>query len=495
MEIPILKDNSVQQLYDFPESGLMEKNLYFLIYSKEIKENNRLYVDLADSKYKIKNVILDTSKEIKVGDYILCKKFSYKYDKEVEITINDFEKFGDISLDFLKVLKEYKKEGIVDCYFIYRNMDKTFIGFNNEVLDFDIDKNKSRIKFEDSRIYLFQRLEKINEENVRYKNNISFISENLGDDLSKNNIENLFSNIPYCFEGKIIENNNKQLTIVINKLDNLFILLELNKFHFNLDESKFIRVTSAKYCSRYGNIINFQETKFTKIEILEYPEEKEQRIYIKFNFCGNLKNNKISKFTIELNDENTEEIIMNKQFIYYMHNKKNFELELYYFIQNVDLYYDAEFSRRFSFFVYFGFLNEINVDINQIGICSYEFLYYALEPIYLPNSIELKEKKVYKNFQTFGNKTRKKISFINIQVQNDEDIGYGNSFLMIKLCNKDETKLYGTMRLDSIEFKTKKQYIINSTIDEFLKDIHQEIADFFDKHSTSIEKLEENILI
>ena len=44
-----------------------------------------------------------------------------------------------------------------------------------------------------------------------------------------NDIENLFSNIPYCFEGKIIENNNKQLTIVINKLDNLFILFEYDE--------------------------------------------------------------------------------------------------------------------------------------------------------------------------------------------------------------------------------------------------------------------------
>ena len=113
---------------------------------------------------------------------------------------------------------------------------------------------------EDSKIYLFQRLEKINGKKVKYKSNVSFISENLGEYISINNIQNLYNNIPYCFEGKIIEMNNKKLIIVIPKINKIFISLDLKELHFNLNENKFIRVNSAKYCLREGNIITLLET-------------------------------------------------------------------------------------------------------------------------------------------------------------------------------------------------------------------------------------------
>ena len=119
-----LNDISVQQLYEYPESCVMEKNLYFLVCSKEKKGNNLQSVDLADLKHKIKNVILVGSKEIKTGDYIIAKKFSYKYGKTVEIIINDFEKIEGISLGFYEGLKEYKKDGILDCYFLYKKKNK-----------------------------------------------------------------------------------------------------------------------------------------------------------------------------------------------------------------------------------------------------------------------------------------------------------------------------------------------------------------------------------
>ena len=118
-------------------------------------------VVLSDSKYKIKNIIIDGSKGINVGDYILAKKFSYKYDKEVEITIMDSEKIGGYSFHFLESLKEYKKEGIVDCYFKYKNEFKNFVGFNNEEIEFDLSEIESKLKLEDSKVYLFRRLQKI----------------------------------------------------------------------------------------------------------------------------------------------------------------------------------------------------------------------------------------------------------------------------------------------------------------------------------------------
>ena len=88
---------------------------------------------------------------------------------------------------------------------------------------------------------------------------------------------------------------------------------------------------------------------------------------------------------IELNEKENDEIIINKHYAYYMYNNKC-DSDLFYFIQNVKLLYKNGISRKFSFFTYIGFLNEINVDINQIGICAYEFLFYALDKKYLPNN-------------------------------------------------------------------------------------------------------------
>ena len=491
MEESLLNDNSVKQLYNYPESGSKEQSLYFLVYSKEKKENNLFYFVLCDLKYKIENIIIDNPNEIKEWDIILAKKFSYKYETNVEITITDFQKCGRFSLDFLKGLNEYKDDKLIDCFFMYRINNKNFIGFNDEILEYEIDEIESKIELEKSNIYLLHRLFKVNDKKVKYIKNISFISENLGKIISNDSINNLNKNIPYCFGGKIIEANKKKLTIVIPKINKIFFILELNKLHFNLTENKYVRVSSAKYSFIDRNIIYLRETEFTKIEVSKPLLKEEQRIYIKFIFHGNL--NIISKFFIELNNESSDEIEIKNNSEYYMYNKK-LDFELDYFIQKVNIFYNTEFSRNFEFFVYIGFLNEINVDTTQIGVCAYEFLYYSLEPKYLPNSIELAEKKTFTNFQTFGNKTRKKISFINIQIQNEKDIGHGNSFLVIRLCEEKEIRLYGTMKLNSIEFKTIKEYIFNSTIDEFLKNIHQEFVDFFLKKSTSHEKLEEKYI-
>ena len=91
----LMKEQSVEQLYDYPESGVMNKELCFLVLSVEKKESNRVYVELTDLKYKIRNVILITEKEqedINVGDYIQFQEFKYKYYNNVEITVTNFKK-------------------------------------------------------------------------------------------------------------------------------------------------------------------------------------------------------------------------------------------------------------------------------------------------------------------------------------------------------------------------------------------------------------------
>ena len=65
--------------------------------------------------------------------------------------------------------------------------------------------------------------------------------------------------------------------MVIKKIDGLFFILKFNKFCFYQKNSKYVKVSSAKYLSTDGNIVNLQETPFTKIEALEFPEEKIER--------------------------------------------------------------------------------------------------------------------------------------------------------------------------------------------------------------------------
>ena len=118
-------------------------------------------------KYKIRNVIIISKEEIRVGDYILCKEFNYKYEKDVTITVVNFEKFGNNSLAFLMDLNEFKKDELIDCYFIYRKESKTFQGFNNETMECGTDIN-TKIKIEESKVYLFHRLQKLNEKMTKY---------------------------------------------------------------------------------------------------------------------------------------------------------------------------------------------------------------------------------------------------------------------------------------------------------------------------------------
>ena len=192
-----------------------------------------------------------------------------------------------------------------------------------------------------------------------------------------------------------------------------------------------------------------------------------------------MNNIKISKIIIELSNKQYAEIKINENNQYYMYNSINSDFDLFYFPQRITLVYNNGLNRLFEFFVYKGYLNEVNIFISSIEVCAYEFLYYSLNPKYLPTTVDINAVGKFDNFQTFGSKTRKKITFINIPIQNKEDIVHGNSFLIIKLCNEKGEKSYGTFKLNSIEFKQLKEYIFNSTIDDFLKDIHKDFIDLF----------------
>jgi len=285
MEVNILNDISIKKLYNYPESGFIQEKLTFLVYSIEKVQNNQLKLELCDLKYKIGNVFVNDEKSLKIGDYITSKYFSYIYKEDVIIKINDFQILGNKYFDLLENINEYENEKYINCYFLYKEND--FIGFNNEVLITFNPKNDSKIKFEDSKLYLFKRLEKINNKNVKYNKIISFISENSGI-IIYDNISNLKSNIPYCFEGKILEINKNKILLVSPNIDNIFISIKIKEKINNISERDFIKLSSMRYDSTKGNILFFTLTKFTKIEKIDPQESEDHRIYIKFNFFGNL---------------------------------------------------------------------------------------------------------------------------------------------------------------------------------------------------------------
>ena len=482
MEVP-LNNTSIEELYNFPESGRKEKELVFVICSIQQKENDQLLLELADLKYRIGNVIVDKKNKLKVGDYIMANEFTYNFGKKIEIKIENFKIVENESYQYIKIpVEKYNNTNskYVDKYLIYRKNKQDFIGFNDEVLNLGNQKINTKINFKDSNVYFFERLLKINSKEFKYNEKISFISEITGEKMN-GDFSQLYNNIPYCFKGKIIEinNNNNKILLVSSEIENKFISLDVSKIKTKyLEEGQTIIITAVKYDSIEENVLKFISTEFTKIAISEGQKFEDQKVYLKFNCFGNLKDIKIAKIIINLPNKKFEELIINKTIQYYMYECKNSDFDFIYFPQKVTLVYNNGFSRLFKFFVYKGSLNEANVDITKIEAGAYEFLYYSHDKKFLPKNIELKEIGKFDNFQTFGNKTRKKITFINIPIQNKEDIGHGNSFLVIKLCGENKEKLYGTFKLNSIEFKQLKEYDFNSSIDDFLKDIHKDLIDF-----------------
>ena len=485
----LLNQFSVKSLFNYPESKVSKKILSLLVYSVEKKDGNKKLLELADLKYKAKDIIINTERDIKKGDYILIKNLEYKYGENVSIEIKEFEIMETQSQAFIEELVEYKNDQFTDCYFIYHKKDKKFIGFNEENLEFNFANLQYKKEFKDSDVYYFRRLKKNNDLFLTYNNIISYVSEKDGESLPIK-LEKLSKFIPYCFKGKVLLKENNKIFLAVPNIDKIFTLTDSKEKTKNIEENQYISINSAKFNSKdeKTNIINFEINNFTKIKILNniIVNEIEKKIYFRFNYSMKDQIRKVIKISIELNERKKIEFQVNESCLYYIYECDN---ELEYFPQKINLFYDINFSRSFEFFVYKGFLNEVNIDVSIIGVCSYEFLFYSREPKYLPSSIEIKsEDKVekYSNFQTFGNKTRKKITLVNIKTQCTEEIGNGNNFFKIFLCNKNGQNLYGTFKLNSIEFKEKKEYNFNETLYEFLKNIFSEFEELFFNNKTGL---------
>ena len=399
-----------------------------------------------------------------------------------------------------------KEETTINCYFLCKNKSKnTFIGFNNENIKINLSKNNI-CNFQDSFVYYFEKL-KVDKNFLLFIENYSVYKQSNGIDLSNENINfNKFE--PYSLIGKIIQIENNEIYLLTPYLNKIILISEIDELFKNVYDYqyKYIHIYHIRFNSKDENIIKFKQTNFTSFKILEDDLIKFDKINSKICFKFNLidydikEDNEdntiqIKNFGIELEDKSIKYFELDKKIIYF----------IYELIENKDEYFPQHIHfndihehlpYELKFFVYKGFLNEVNLFIkNNYGL-AYEFLYFSLDNN-LPKEIEIyrKPNKKFKinNLHSFNCKTRKSVNFINVPSQNIDDLGYDTSFLYIYLCNKKEKKLYGKFCLSSIEIKKKTNYKFNQIVKILIYEIYNDFIQV-NNNNLTIKKMKEKYL-
>lgn len=479
-----MEDAQIEEIYSFPKSGSKETNLVLYIYSITFQSELKVFqLELANSKYKIKDIKLQDINGAKIGDIIKIKKLKYIYKEEVTIFIEEFEiQKKENNIIFINKLEDCTYNRYVDCYFLYKICKENFefIGFNNEILDINLMDLKKEQVFKKSGIYYFRRLEKLGNNKVSYIQNVSYFSEFNENTLFIDKLE-INTLKPFSFRGKILQKDKLHFFIMISSSsrNKLISISKIEKFK-DIKENQYIEIYFLRLINEEESSINFETTDFTYIKTISSDEKINKKICLKFNILDFKDEEKkiidISKIEIELSNNVKKEFSIQTNIIFFVYENNQYEEE--YFPQKINLFSIKDsFSYSFQFFAYKGFLNEIFLFVRKIYGFSYEFLYFSIENFF-PDNIEIKltDNEIFriKDFQTFGNETRKKITFLNIPAQDPQDYSFGNSFLKIFLCKDNISKLYGTFLLNSIIYKAKKDYDYSGQIQYFLRDIYND---------------------
>lgn len=487
-----MNNTSVKEFYSLPENG--EKKIELFLYILSIKEEyfngRKIYnLELCDLEFKIKNVkIKDNAKGAKKGDALFIKSLNYIYGEEINIFIGDYDilenKYENI---FNNKLEEYQNDAYIDCYFLFKE-DKNkneLIGFNNEVINNDIMDIINNHKLKDSCVYQFKRLKK-EKKFVKYVKNISYIKQSNGNILSERNLL-LSEKEPFSFSGKIVKIEKNEVFVIASFINKIIVISNIGDKFNSFYENQYISIFYIRFDFEDEATICFKVTNFSIIqnyELLDINKIK-SKVCIQFNLLDFENNNEeiqISKIGIVLPNSNIKELKLEKKIIYFIYEHNQDDVD--YFPQPVVLFsLKTSFLYQIQFFVYKGFLNEANVFIRQSYYCAYEFLFFSIDDS-LPSEIEIlgkqNKKSKYYNFQNFNTKTRKKITFINIPPQRQQDLQFDNSFLEIKFCSVDGIKYYATFLISSLKIKTKSNYYYKTQIYQLLKDIYIDITKLVD---------------
>ena len=274
---------------------------------------------------------------------------------------------------------------------------------------------------------------------------------------------NINENIPLFIYGKILEKKDDYIVILSHKSNNIIFIDDKENVFNNVKENKFYYFSFLKFIEEKQKNIYLKTTKFTLIKEDDENTVKKniinEKILIKLNSIdynenGNNIFNFVNFYDTEISDKRIDNNI-----IYFVYEKPDFSQE--YFPQKIQLYNQQKFSSPiFSFFINKGSCNEINIQLNNKDGYSYDYYYYGNKN--LPETIEIKLDGG-KNFITdklwsYGTRDRKKITFVNIPLQEGLRLDNTKSYFKIYTCNnKEEIKEYGTFLIDRLKLTKKRK--------------------------------------
>ena len=400
------------------------------IYNK-IEETGEIVYTLCNEKEKCNDFLINTNSNIPLSSILGINKLSLTMkNKKLYFIIEDFniistnEKIKDnlilyelssekiFEVNNLIELKNINQSCLITINLLHIKENKTrkFVDTDNNYINISLNKNHSKIKFEQNEIYNLKnfywdkyqlneciisdikQFSKIELEKNKFLENIN--------NIEINKIISLKGNISFIsFEQKLIKINNNNILIYLN--DNLIQNISFTgiNYFYNLKVIK-------------KNILNFTNT--TNIMVEEFT-------YLHFYFIDYSSNNYFTKIKI---DEkiyliNEKEIII----------KISKNLDYKYNVKEIILTNNNNNKLSFKVYIYKGYTNKVNCFINNNnGIC-YEILYFFKNKTHLPNKIKI-ENFEFNNYDIFFNEYR-----IRYNIMNTKEIG---------IINKDLTKLYNS---------------------------------------------------
>ena len=461
------------------------EELFALIMDLEINEIDLSFIEntvtitiaIKFRKEIIKTNILLNAEEIKTDNNKnkLCQKEKINEIDEGEISCDiNFTKRKKI---FIKYIEDKSNFGI-------------FLDFN----DRKVNNNLKVYKFNNGDTYYF--MDDTNKDNHN-KNEITLnektnIKKYFFD---KNDFHNFNTNEerPCFIYGKIFEKNDegKYIIIISNSVSKVIFIRDNHNIFEKIKENDFHYFSFLKIEKQEKDIIYLKTTKFTQInsDLENINNDKiNEKILIKLTSIQLKKgsNNIYNTFKLYKGKNEVLKKNIDNDKIYFIYEENDYSQE--YIPLKYKLCNEEVSSPVFSSFFSKGYCNELNILLNNKKGFVYEYLFYANKNKNIPKSITIRlsdEKDyIFSNMWGYETKERKKITFVNIPLQEGLNLEGMYSYLKIFICTKiNEIREYGTFLLDKLELKIKEEVTINKDFQNLLQNINQDIK-FFLKETT-----------
>ena len=488
--------NRTLQLFDF-------KNNDYIIDIFDLFSLSLLLPELDKNSSVIKKGNEYTFKWMK---FIISKCKFTKIFSELDLKLIQNENIYRNPKDNSNVEKHSSEEKYVDIMknkFI-SNKNKYFIKYiknKNSVYFIDFNNNKIKYKnknenFKNNDI-LYKLIDNNNNELLinEYENFIKY--EFNIEDYKESNLDN---NAPFFVFGKIFEKNNNNLLLLSKNLNNIIFINDKQNILKNIKENHFFYFSFLKINNIYKNYVYAETTIFTEIKEeknnIEEIDIINEKILIKVNTLDFKEKNLYNSIKFFcFNREITFDIYNNIIYFFYCENEYFQE----YFPQQFQLFNNKnQISPIFTMLALKGYCNELNLSLNNTNGILYEY-YYIGKKKYLPekhgiifNNNIYEKGKLWK----YETNNRKKITFVNIPLQEKLGIDNFKSILKIYTCTSSKIGEYGNFLLDKLYLQKKEEIKINQSFEELLKDIIEDIDLFLksEEEDNNIKKLVEKYI-